>query len=106
MPDMITVNDAELETLLNGDNPVLLLITNGDGLRGDFRVAFEKAAKEQPRTVFARIDPTKNPRAAERFHASDKPLLIAWYCGEVVAARPRPWAVSYTHLTLPTIYSV
>jgi thioredoxin 1 len=91
MPDMITVNDAELEKLLNEDKPVLLLITNGDGLRGDFRVAFEKAAKEQPQTVFVRIDPAKNPKAAARFQATDKPLLIAWYCGDIIAERPRPW---------------
>jgi thioredoxin len=88
---MMTVNDAELDKLLNGDRPVMLLITNGDGLRGDFRVAFEKAAKDQPNMIFARIDPDKNPTAKARFEATDKPVLVAWYCGEVIAARPRPW---------------
>ena len=92
MAEMLNVNDAELETLLNGDKPVLVLLTNGDGLRGDFRVAYEKAAKEQPNMVFARIDPARNPKAAARFQTDEsKPLLVAWYCGEVVAARPKPW---------------
>jgi thioredoxin len=92
MAEMLTVNDAELEKLLKGNKPVLVLLTNGDGLRGDFRAAFEKMAKEQPNMIFARIDPARNPKAAARFQAENgKPLLIAWYCGEVLAARPKPW---------------
>lgn len=92
MAEILNVNDAELERLLNGDKPVMVLLTNGDGLRGDFRVAYEKAAKEQPNMIFARIDPSRNPKAAARFQVEDgKPLLVAWYCGEVIAARPKPW---------------
>ncbi|PJF26885.1 MAG: thioredoxin [Phototrophicales bacterium] len=42
--------------------------------------------------IFARIDPSRNPKAAARFQLDDgKPLLVAWYCGEVIAARPKPW---------------
>jgi thioredoxin 1 len=91
MPELKTVNDAQLEALLNGDKPVMVLITSGDGLRGDFKVAYEKAAQEQPGIQFVRIDPTANPKAAARFGAEEKPLLVAWYCGQEVARRLRPW---------------
>jgi thioredoxin 1 len=91
MPELTTVNDAQLEALLNSDQPVMVLVTSGEGLRGDFKVAYEKATKEQPKIQFVRIDPTTNPNAAARFGAGDKPLLVAWYCGQEVARRLRPW---------------
>lgn len=91
MPAPIQLNDAALDALLNGDRPVMLVISNGDGLRSDFRVAFDKLAREDEQTVYARIDPTANPAAAARFGVSDKPVLIAWYCGETIARRSRPW---------------
>lgn len=91
MPEPIQLDDAALDTLLSGDRPVMLLITNGDGLRSDFRVAFNKRAGEDTKTVYARIDPTANPAAAARFGVADKPVLIVWYCGEEIARRSRPW---------------
>jgi len=88
----LTLTDATLDEVLQGDQPVLILFTNGDGLRGDFRTAFQKAAQEQQGdAVYARLDPDKNPRAAERFGVSDKPILIGMYCGEEVVRRPKPW---------------
>jgi thioredoxin 1 len=41
--------------------------------------------------LFARIDPKQNPQVAARFDIGDKPMLIAWYCGEEIVRRNRPW---------------
>lgn len=88
----ITLTDETLENVLLGDKPVMILFTNGDNLRGDFRTAFASAAQEKKGgVIYARLDPDKNPRAAERFGIGDKPVLIGWYCGEEIVRRPRPW---------------
>jgi thioredoxin 1 len=92
MAEPITLTDDTLDQVLATDKPIFVLITNGDGLRGDFKVAFNKQANDDPSTyIYARLDPTRNPRAAQLFGASDKPLLVGWYCGEEVVRRPRPW---------------
>jgi thioredoxin 1 len=91
MTEPTTLNDQDLDSVLNGDKPVLLLITTGDGIRGDFNTAFKKAADETKNMVFAKIDPTQNPRAAALFDIGSKPVLIAWYCGEEITRRSRPW---------------
>lgn len=91
MPEPLTLTDANLDDVLNGDSPVLLLFTNGDGLRGDFKVAFNKAAGETPRFTFARVNPEQNPKAAQRFNVGDRPTLIGVYCGEEIVHRARPW---------------
>lgn len=88
----LTLTDDTLDSVLYGDKPVFILFTNGDGLRGDFKIAFNKASEEKSGgIVYARIDPEKNPRAAERFGVGDKPVLVGWYCGEEVVRRSRPW---------------
>lgn len=91
MPELIELNDATLDQVYAGNKPALVLFTNGDGLRGDFRVAFNKMATERADIVFARLDPTKNPLAAEKFSIGEKPVLLAWYGGVEIARRPRPW---------------
>jgi thioredoxin 1 len=91
MPEPIVLTDANLDTILNGSKPVLVLVTTGEGVRGDFRVAYDKTAGEKRDIVFAKLDPRTNPRAAEIFGAGDKPLLVGWYCGQEIARRPRPW---------------
>src|SRR5262249_49413318 len=94
MPDApITLTDANLDRVLNGEQPVLILFTNGEGLRSDFKVAFDKSAKEDTsgKIVYARVDPRQLPALAERFGVGDKPVLVAWYCGEEVARRQKPW---------------
>lgn len=91
MREPLTLTDENLDTVLNTDKPTLILITNGEGLRGDFKVAFNKQAAEDTKVVYARLDPSQNPAAAARFGAGEKPLLIGWYCGEEVVRRPRPW---------------
>ncbi len=91
MSGIIILQDDNLDTVLHDVKPVMLLLSDGSGLRSDFSIAFKKAAQEKDRIVFAQIDPTKNPIAAERFEMSDKPVLLVWYCGETLARRSRPW---------------
>ena len=85
-----TLTNANVESILNGEKPVLLLFA-GEGLRGDFRVAFAKAAEAAGKIVYARVDPREQKALAERFGVGEKPVLVAWYCGEEVARRQKPW---------------
>ncbi len=91
MREPIVLTDATLEATLAGDRPVLILVSNGDGLRGDFSAAFKKAADENETIIVAKIDPTTNPAAAARFDVDSKPVLIGWYAGQELARRSRPW---------------
>lgn len=91
MADILNLTDDTLDSTLNGDQPVLLLFTNGEGLRGDFNTAFRKAAGENDQFVFAKLNPQQNPQAATRFEIGSKPVLVAWHGGEVVVRRSRPW---------------
>ncbi len=94
MPDApITLTDANFGQVLNGEKPALILFTSGEGLRSDFKAAFDKSAKEDTsgKIVYARVDPLDLPALAERFHVGEKPVLVAWYCGEEVARRQKPW---------------
>ncbi len=87
-----TLTDANVNAILNGDKPVVLLFTTGESLRSDFRIAFEKAAGEaDDKIVYARVDTHDYPALAERFGVGEKPVLVAWYCGEEVARRQKPW---------------
>ena len=74
MPDApITLNDANLEVVLNGEKPVLILFTSGEGLRSDFKAAFDKAAKEgDGKIVYARVDPQRTAGAGASASASAK----------------------------------
>ena len=91
MQEVRSVNDDSLEQLLLGSEPVMLLLSGGGGLRGDFITAFRNAIAEQPDMHFVQIDPDSNPRAAALFRAGGSPLLIGWYCGETVLRRAKPW---------------
>src|ERR1700748_1343501 len=93
MPDApITLTNANLDSVLNGNQPVLILFTSGEGLRSDFKAAFDKAAKDDAarKIVYARADPKALPELAQKFGVGEKPVLVAWYCGEEVARRQKP----------------
>src|SRR5690348_525515 len=90
MAEILTLNDATWQSTI-GSKPALILLSNGDGLRGDFSTAFKKAASETKTLIFAQIDPTKNPQAAEHFSAGEKPVLIGWYKDQELVRRARPW---------------
>ncbi len=91
MTEPIVLTDENFDSVLMGDKPVMILVSSGEGLRGDFISAFRKAATEKPGVVFARIDPSSNPKAAERFDVGSKPVLVGWYCGEQLVRRSKPW---------------
>jgi thioredoxin len=91
MAEPIVLTDAKLDSVLQGDKPVLILFTNGEGLRGDFVSTFKKAAGENTTVIFAKLDPTANPQAAQRFDVAGKPVLVGWYCGSEILRRVRPW---------------
>jgi len=90
MAQIVTLTDAELENVLQGNRPVLLLIA-ADDIRSDFNTAFKQASDEHTDIVFARINPQENPQAAERFGVSSKAVLVGWASGEVIVRRVRPW---------------
>src|SRR5690349_20923326 len=91
MPEPIVLTDATLDDVLNQQKPVLILFTTGDGLRGDFKVSFNKAAQDDKQFTYAQINPAKNPQAAARFGVGEKPVLIGMVCGEEIVRRLRPW---------------
>ena len=91
MAEPLVLTGTQLENLLLGDKPVLILFSNGSGLKGEFISAFKKAADETLSIVFAKIDPAASPELAQRFAVGDKPILLGWYCGEEIVRRNRPW---------------
>ncbi len=95
MPEPLVLTDDNLDAVLAGDRPVFVLVANG-GVRGDFASAFNRAPGEQPGMLFATLDPARSPRAAARFAAGDKPLLVGWLNGAEVVRRSRPWASDLT----------
>jgi thioredoxin 1 len=92
MSDPIVLTDDNFNNVILGDKPMLILVSNGQNIRGDFSTAFKKAVDEHQGMIVAQIDPEKNPKAAEYFGVSDdKPVLVGWYCGEEVLRRSKPW---------------
>jgi thioredoxin 1 len=92
MAEPIVLTDDNFNNVLLGDKPLLILITNGQNVRGDFSTALKQALEDPKGTVIAQIDPAANPKAAEYFGVSgDKPVLVGWYCGEEVLRRSKPW---------------
>lgn len=90
MAQIVTLTDAELDAVLQGNRPVLLLIA-ADDIRSDFNTAFKQASDQHPNIIFARINPQENPQTAERFGVSSKAVLVGWANGEVITRRVRPW---------------
>lgn len=91
MADPIVLTGEQLDQLLLGNKPLLILISNGEGLRGDFSTAFKKAVDDNPDMIFARIDPTTYPEVAQRYEVDSKPVLFGWCCGAEIFRRNRPW---------------
>jgi thioredoxin len=102
----ITLTDSNLDQVLSSDRPLVILATNGEGLKGDFKAAFNRQAAEASKHDFIVLDPTRNPKAAALFNLSTdenaRPVLIGWYCGEEIARRPRPWSEDLT-LTIESL---
>ncbi len=90
MAEIRTLTDATWQTEI-GDQPALILLTNGDGLRGDFTSQFKKSAQEVNDIFFGQSNPEQNPQLAQQFQASEKPVLVGYYDGETLVRRVRPW---------------
>jgi thioredoxin 1 len=92
-PSTLTLTDsADLERALETDLPVLLIVSNGETLKADVRAELDKAATENPgRLLIINADASKAPEIAERFELGKHPVMIAWFNGEVLTRRPRPW---------------
>ncbi len=89
---IITLTDSNFSAYL-GDAAALVLLSNGDDkLRGDFKVAFNKAAEEEADLLFAQADPAKFAGLSRRFDYQNKALLIGCYRGKALLRRSRPWA--------------
>lgn len=95
MAEWHTLTDANWRDTV-GDKPALILVSNGEGLRGDFTTAFKKAVAEKPGMIVAQINPEQNPEAAAFFRAGAKPLLVALYQGEEIVRKTRPWGTDVT----------
>lgn len=90
MSNIQTLSDADWRDCV-GDKPALLLITNGDGLRGDFSTQFKKSAAQSRQVLFGQINPEQNEVVAETFSVKDKPVLIGYLNGKTLVRRVRPW---------------
>ncbi len=91
MSEILTVTDNSLNDVLIPHKPVLLLFSDGSNLRGEFSIAFKKAAAQKESVTFAQINPKENPQAVAQFNVGDKAVLVAYYNGEVLTRRSRPW---------------
>lgn len=90
MTEILEINDTNWQELI-GEKPALILLTSGDGLRGDFSSQFKKSAQEQKDIVFAQANPADNPEIAGWFEYGDKPMMVGFLCGDTLVRRVRPW---------------
>ncbi len=90
MPQIHEITDANWQAII-GNQPALILISTGDGVRGEFTTQFKKSAQTSEHVLFAQFNPEKNPQLAEHFKYQDKPLMIGYLCGEIEVRRVRPW---------------
>lgn len=88
MSNIVTLSNPEQEL---AGKAALVLLSNGEGLRSDFSAMFKKSAAEQSDILFAQVNPADHPAFAERFNVNSKPVLVAWYKGDLVVRKPRPW---------------
>ncbi|MCA9914051.1 MAG: hypothetical protein KC496_11905, partial [Anaerolineae bacterium] len=75
MAEIRTLNDATWQAEI-GDDAAVILLTAGDGLRGDFTSQFKKSAQEVKDVFLAQVNPEQNPQIAGQFQAGEKPVLI------------------------------
>jgi len=90
MTQIQELTDANWQAVI-GDKPALILVSTGNGVRGDFATQFKKSAQETHSVLFAEVNPEKNPQLAETFNFKEKPIMIGYLCGEVELRRVRPW---------------
>ena len=90
MTEILEINDSNWQEII-GDKPALILLSSGDGLRGDFTTQFKKSAQAQKDVIFAQVNPVNNPEIAKRFDYTEKPIMVGFLCGDTLVRRVRPW---------------
>jgi thioredoxin len=90
MTSIHEITDANWEGVV-GEQPALILVTTGDGVRGDFITQFRQSAQASQKVLFAQVNPEQNPQLAQTFNYQGKPLMIGFYCGDIMTRRVRPW---------------
>ncbi len=85
----LILTDADFQQHL--PTTTLILVTTGEGLRGDFVTAWKKAITEHPTLTFIKLNPKQAPHTAKALGVGDKPVLIAWHQGAELVRRQRPW---------------
>ena len=116
LPGGVAMNIAM--ALRRFDQPVALLTYLGDDAQGDSLLADANTRGMNCTHIFRSKDPTDRYMAIEAggnlfaaiadAHSLERneTAVIAPLLDGRLGSADRPWAVSYTHLTLPTIYSV
>lgn len=88
----VAVNGEAIDELLASELPVLMLVWNGETLRGDVRTELDNLAKEfAGRMIMAKVDLSKSAEDAERFDIGKHPVLMGVVNGEILTRRNRPW---------------
>ncbi|MGJ3239393.1 MAG: thioredoxin [Anaerolineae bacterium] len=84
------MTDANWQEMI-GDQPALILVSTGDGVRGEFTSQFKKSAQSAQTVLFAQFNPDQQPQLAETFNYAGKPILIGYLQSEIAVRRVRPW---------------
>jgi thioredoxin len=85
-----TLTDSNWQSIID-DRPALILLSAGEGVRGDFMTQFKKSAQQESNIIFGQVDIRENPQLAETFNVRNKPVMIGYYNGEAHVRRARPW---------------
>jgi thioredoxin 1 len=91
MAEVLNLTDTDLDAVLAKQQPLLLVLTRSNDLRGDFVATLKQSAEITDDVIFAKIDADNHPDAAKRFEVGKKSVLIAYYRGNTLVRRSRPW---------------
>lgn len=89
------VTDANWREIA-ADEPVLLLLTAEQNLRGDVSTQFKTAASQTKSVRFLQANARHNPELAAHFQVKEKPVLVAYLAGETLVRRIKPWGTDVT----------
>ena len=94
------VDTAIIESALQGEQPVILWLANDQSMPTEVRKALEdQLQKHADKLVIYAVDTSRETALGEQFSVGKHPVLVAWYHGEVVARRSRPWATDAITIT-------
>lgn len=85
-------DDVELGVFMRTKKPLLLFLSNGEGVRSEFLAQFRISAMENDDVLFAEGDPNDLPGASVCFQIGDRPVLLGFHRGTEVSRSSRPWA--------------